>query len=107
MNGIQNLDALPWVDMTYATALDLQAPASGTGPAVSETKRAVSEIAKMRRDLERRLQAMINTELGAFIDATGMAVDALTVNMLRSETVDATRQVGRIQSVVLDISVRR
>ncbi|MCY0910854.1 hypothetical protein [Massilia antarctica] len=99
MNGTTNPDALPWVDMAYA--------ASGTGVAVSETRRAVSDIAKMRRDLERRLQTLINAELGTFIDATGMVVDALTVNILRPGSIDATRQIGRIQSVVLDISVRR
>lgn len=107
MNGTQSPDALPWVDMAYAAACDLHPPPGDKGTTMSEIRRSVSDISKMRRDLERRLQTLINTELGAFIDATGMAVDALTVNMLRFDSIDATRQIGRIQSVVLDISVRR
>ncbi|NHZ94569.1 hypothetical protein [Massilia sp. CCM 8734] len=99
MNGTENRDGLPWVDMAYA---------AGDKPvAISQTKRAVSDIARLRRDLERRLQTAINAELNAFIDATGMAVDSLTVNILRPGSIEATRQIGRIQSIVLDISVRR
>lgn len=99
MNGTENRDAIPWVDMTFA---------AGDKPvAISQTKRAVSDIARLRRDIERRLEAVISAELASFIDSTGMTVDALSVNLLKPGSIEATRQLGRIQSVVLDISVRR
>ncbi|MDQ1921643.1 hypothetical protein [Massilia pseudoviolaceinigra] len=99
MNGTENPGALPWVDMTSA-AIDKPV-------AISQTKRAVSDIARMRRDIERRLETVISAEIASFIDATGMTVDGITVNLLKPGSIEATRQLGRIQSVVLDISVRR